>query len=146
MKKKYLTISLIALLSVSLVACGSSDTDEEEPVQETEEVEEPVQETEEVEESQEEPDMEELKEIYNNLNAEYDRQKNNVDLPAWAAFGRDFRSKTEGLDTLDNNKENMDYNLALGYIKQLHLEYTKVLQDRDGDPEYFKQEIEGLLN
>lgn len=37
MKKKYLSILLIFLLSISLVACGSNDSDEEEPIGEEQE-------------------------------------------------------------------------------------------------------------
>lgn len=76
---------------------------------------------EEKEEPVEEANMESLRKLYNNVNNEYDRQKNDFNSTTWAEFGGGFKSEIDKLNTLDKNQQNMDYNLLLGYIKQLHL-------------------------
>lgn len=97
------------------------------------------------EESKKEIDMTSLENLYKKVNDEYENQKDNFNPISWSEFGRNFKDESDKLDILDKNQENMDYNLTLGYIKQLHLEYNKTLQGKDGDPEYFKNEIEELL-
>lgn len=93
--------------------------------------------------NQNESEKEVLIELYNDLNKKYLSNKKNPDMPSWAEFGRSLNDKTTNLN---NTIKDTNLSMALGYIKQLHSEYTKLLQGRDGDAEYFKQEIEERLN
>ena len=87
-------------------------------------------------------DKQTLKELYNNLNKEYAEQKENPNMPKWAEFGRDFNAR---VSEVGEKIKDTQLKVALGDIKQLHLEYTKILQGNPGDPEHFKKQIEAIL-
>lgn len=70
------------------------------------------------------------------------RHKDDFDAPAWAQFGRDIKAEIE---LIEKGIDDMALKITLGDIKRLHLEYGKILQGREGDPDYFKNEIEESL-
>ena len=84
-----------------------------------------------------------LIDLYASVETEYSNNKNNLDMPGWAKFGRDFNDKTR---ELHNSIKDTTLKLALGNIIQLKSEYNQLLQGRDGDSAYFKQQIEEALN
>lgn len=83
-----------------------------------------------------------LKALYDKINNEYLKHKSSFNAPAWAEFSRDIKSE---FDSMEKEISDFSLKITLGDIKQLHSEYGKILQGREGDPDYFKNEIEKNL-
>lgn len=147
--KKLLIASSIAL-SIGLLAGCSDDATNNEKSKETQEnqtkiekenvltEEEKVSETESAKEnntteSEENTEYKtEVADLYNRLNNEYEKQKNNYDEIAWAQFAREFKKDTEELREEIGNSDMM-LSIACGDMLMLADSYREALNGNADD-------------
>lgn len=141
--KKIITISILTLSLTMLAGC--SDDNDNKKIKTNQAIETP-KEVETIEklkiEETDSPEKAEIKNLYNELNLEYLKQKDNFDRNYWINYGDDFKNRSNDLSP---KLKTDDLIVSNANIKFLHFEYLKSLEGKDSDPQKVRNEITEAL-